>query len=67
MEGNKKRCHVCVLQLDLEEQVWVDEQEMLPFSLLLRHSAVGAVKKQQHEWVCPLGLLNYSSCASVCM
>ena len=53
---------MCVLQSDLEEQVWVEEQEMFPCSYCVTTLAVGAVKTLQHEWVRPLGLLNYYHC-----
>lgn len=36
----------CVLQSDLEEQVWVDEQDLFPFGCCVKTLAVGAVKKR---------------------
>lgn len=44
----------CVMLSYLEEQVWVEEQEMFPcWYFCVEALAASAVKELRHEWVCP--------------
>lgn len=49
MMGSRKDVGVCALQSELEERVWVDEQEIFPCRRFLKTLGVGAVKERQHE------------------